>query len=149
MSTQRQELNSAGEPDAIGAAPRFVLLRHETPPATQPPSHWDFLVERGSVLWSWRLRQLPSDSAAVIAERIQDHRIHYLNYTGPLSGERGEVTRIDQGILHVRVWTEREIRGALHGALGRGELHLVRLESDNRWSLEIIPKRWSESVSSS
>ena len=40
--------------------PRFVLLHHECPPGYVKPSHWDFMLEFGDVLWTWELRELPA-----------------------------------------------------------------------------------------
>lgn len=85
--------------------PRFVLLYHECPPSFDKPSHWDLMLERDGVLLTWRLSALPApwgDEAGVGFERIDatrlaDHRVAYLDYEGPISGERGSVTRVDGG----------------------------------------------------
>ncbi len=87
---------------------RYVLLRHECPPAYQKPSHWDFMIEQGGVLLTWEVRELPkpwgevlglaaSDEATVQAVRLADHRLAYLEYEGEISGDRGTVTRCDRG----------------------------------------------------
>lgn len=39
----------------------------------------------------------PPTSGDFPAERIGDHRLAYLDYTGPVSGGRGQVTRWDAG----------------------------------------------------
>ncbi|WP_428304931.1 DNA polymerase ligase N-terminal domain-containing protein [Lacipirellula sp.] len=85
--------------------PRFVLLHHECPPSLGKPSHWDLMLERDSVLLTWNLLQLPiawgGDAEAIEATRIADHRIAYLDYEGPVSGNRGIVTRVDRGEYEV------------------------------------------------
>ena len=43
--------------------PRFVLLRHECPPDWVKPSHWDLMLERGQVLETWQLIDLPASWA--------------------------------------------------------------------------------------
>ncbi|MCI0331767.1 MAG: hypothetical protein L0228_00910 [Planctomycetes bacterium] len=97
--------------------PRFVLLYHECPPGYERPSHWDFMLEAGDTLRTWALLQLPRGWEAarartamahpscamvagenkIVAERLADHRLDYLHEEGPLSGNRGEVRRIDAG----------------------------------------------------
>lgn len=72
--------------------PRFVILEHDW-----PTRHWDLLLEDGDVLLAWRLRAEPEPGARVPAERNADHRKLYLDYEGPISGERGRVTRWDWG----------------------------------------------------
>jgi hypothetical protein len=72
--------------------PRFVILEHD-----HPQLHWDFLLEAGPVLRAWRLLGEPRPGAAVTAEANFDHRLLYLEYEGPLSGDRGCVTRWDEG----------------------------------------------------
>lgn len=72
--------------------PRFVILEHD-----HPFPHWDFMLEAGAVLRTWRLLALPEAREAVRAEAIGDHRVAYLDYEGPVSGGRGRVKRWDTG----------------------------------------------------
>src|SRR5262245_53608703 len=84
---------------------RFVLLYHECPPSFGKPSHCDLMLEREGVLLTWSLPALPAvwgGEAGVAFEqidatRLADHRLAYLDYEGPISGERGSVTRVDRG----------------------------------------------------
>jgi DNA polymerase Ligase (LigD) len=85
------------------AMPRYVILEHD-----HPTRHWDFLLEAGSVLRSWRLAELPSPGKPVAAEPSFDHRIIYLDYEGPVSGGRGSVTRWDTG-----TYSGSRLRGAI------------------------------------
>lgn len=55
------------------------------------------MLERDGVLMTWRLSELPAASAPIAATRLDDHRIDYLDYEGPISGDRGEVRRVDAG----------------------------------------------------
>lgn len=73
--------------------PRFVILAHDW-----PTPHWDLLLEAGSVLKAWRLLAEPGLGATVPAQPNYDHRLLYLDYEGPLSGDRGRVSRWDEGI---------------------------------------------------
>jgi hypothetical protein len=70
---------------------RFVILAHDW-----PEPHFDLLLEAGAVLRAWRLRGEPG-AAAVPAEPNADHRTLYLDYEGPVSGDRGTVSRWDAG----------------------------------------------------
>jgi len=72
--------------------PRFAILTHN-----HPFLHWDLLLEDGESCQTWRLMLKPAEGIAVPAERIADHRLVYLDYEGPVSGDRGTVTRFDAG----------------------------------------------------
>jgi hypothetical protein len=88
--------------------PRFVLLCHECPPGYGKPSHWDLMLEAGDTLRTWNLFDIPtawkdpdsldktaSYSGTCLSE--VDHRIDFLEFEGPLTNNRGYVTRIDRG----------------------------------------------------
>lgn len=76
------------------AVPRYAILEHDW-----PTRHWDFLLEAGDVLRAWRLLAEPGQGSEVIAEKNFDHRRLYLDYEGPLSGNRGSVSRWDAGLF--------------------------------------------------
>jgi hypothetical protein len=73
---------------------RYVVLRHDG--IDQP--HFDLMFEtfEGSALATWRSDEWPITSTTR-TERIGDHRRDYLDYEGPLSGNRGFVRRVDAG----------------------------------------------------
>jgi hypothetical protein len=77
----------------------FVLLEH----TTGNDRHWDLMLDTGERLATWRLLEDPHLLAgpAVLdglrARRIGDHRRAYLDYEGPVSGNRGTVARVDRG----------------------------------------------------
>jgi hypothetical protein len=89
---------------------RFVILTHDW-----PALHWDFLVEAGSVLRAWRLLSEPRPDTDIAAEPNFDHRLLYLDYEGPLSRDRGSVSRWDAGdcdwLLEESERVEIELRG--------------------------------------
>lgn len=72
--------------------PRFVILEHDW-----PTLHWDFLLESGPVLRAWRLLAEPGLGRIVPAEPNADHRLLYLDYEGPIGGDRGQVRQWDRG----------------------------------------------------
>jgi hypothetical protein len=84
--------------------PRFVVLTHDW-----PFLHWDLMLEDGEILRTWRLSQPPDTQGAVDAEALPDHRLAYLDYEGPVSGDRGTVLRWDQGTYELLDRTESRV----------------------------------------
>ena len=72
---------------------RCVILLHQIGNA----GHWDLMLEVRNTLWTWRLNEMPTTNQTVLGERITDHRIHYLDYEGPVSNNRGTVKRVRSG----------------------------------------------------
>jgi len=75
--------------------PRFVILEHD-----HPHLHWDLMLEQEGVLRTWRLAAPPGQPQTA-AEPLVDHRLDYLGYEGPVSGNRGTVRRWDEGSYDV------------------------------------------------
>ena len=69
--------------------PRFVVLEHD-----HPFLHWEFLLEHCDRAFTWRLLSEPGCDRWIEAERIDDHRLLYLTYEGPVSNHRGTVRRL-------------------------------------------------------
>ncbi len=101
--------------------PRFVVLDHDW-----PHPHRDLLLERDGVLTAWRLPPAFDFTSPVPAEPNSDHRLAYLDYVGPVSGNRGHVRRWDAGELVWETMTEVEIRVRLSGTHLRGRFRLVK-----------------------
>lgn len=76
---------------------RFVILHHQVGGG----EHWDLMLERKDVLLTWRLEREPIDpsSLPIPAKWIGEHRRAYLDYEGPVSGDRGHVRRVDRGLV--------------------------------------------------
>ena len=74
--------------------PRFRVLLHDWPFV-----HWDLLLEDGDALLTWRLLEEPVLQQWLPSERLPDHRLVYLDYSGPVSGDRGVVMGWDSGEL--------------------------------------------------
>jgi DNA polymerase ligase (LigD)-like protein len=108
---------------------RFVILEHD-----HPHLHWDFMLEWGHVLRTWRLVSPPDEChARVSAEAIADHRLQYLDYEGPVSGDRGQVHRWDHGTYEVLEGAEDSLWLRMSGKRIAGQ---VRLEKcGERWTL--------------
>ena len=137
--------------------PRFVILEHD-----HPFLHWDLMLEVKDGLRAWRLLQGPARGATIPATILSLHRKRYLDYEGPVSGNRGKVTRWDGGsyeiisvnpseanfldldfdsldIVEVVMEFEAqiEITIKLEGSRLRGPALLTH-QSSERWSLELI-----------
>lgn len=91
--------------------PRFAILKHD-----HPFVHWDLLLEDGESCQTWRLMLEPAAGIAVPAERIADHRLVYLDYEGPVSGDRGSVTRFDAGHFEWKHKADKAVEVNLFGS---------------------------------
>ncbi len=110
--------------------PRFVILEHD-----HPELHWDLMLERGAALRTWRLARPPvTPGARIAAVALPDHRPHYLDYEGPVSGGRGTVKRWDTGDYAIDAEDGAALRVRLRGARVNGAARLVR-EGD-AWAME-------------
>src|SRR2546429_2134698 len=78
---------------------RYVVLHHEQ--IAEP--HFDFMFEYepGSDLITWRLPIWPITQVTRVTE-LGKHRRHYLDYEGPVSGDRGTVRRVATGACLVQ-----------------------------------------------
>lgn len=81
---------------------RFVILFHEMPPDASRPDHFDLMIEAETALWTWALPAWPEPGMWMDVAPLPDHRLAYLEYEGPISGNRGRVTRRDAGTCEVR-----------------------------------------------
>jgi len=116
--------------------PRFVVLRHETPPDAARGSHWDLMLEVGDVLRTWACSRLPRSDCTVDAWQLADHRHAYLDYEGPVSGGRGAVTRWDAGTYVLLEERPRRWSVRLRGKRLAGRLTLTRAdEATGRWQV--------------
>jgi hypothetical protein len=106
--------------------PRFVVLEHD-----HPFLHWDLMLEAGDSLRTWRLAAPPGPGVVTEATPLGDHRRLYLDYEGPVSGDRGRVSRWDRGTFTwEREGEEPVVR--LDGGRLRGVLRLER-QPDGTW----------------
>ncbi len=114
--------------------PRFVVLRHEYAADDPRESHWDLMLEHGELLRTWACSVAPESCAETIVRELDDHRLAYLEYEGPVSEDRGQVRRWDEGFYE----TVRDEAGQLviqfDGQKLRGGFALERLSDE--------PQRW-------
>jgi hypothetical protein len=122
---------------------RFVILEHD-----HPSLHWDFMLEAGPTLRTWRLAAQPQNGLSVAAtESFEhphnglsvaatesfEHRRVYLDYEGPVSGGRGQVHRWDAGIFSWESQSPERLVVRLDGERLRGRGVLAKTDS-GEWS---------------
>jgi len=123
------------------AVGRFAIQRH----TGHGPEHWDLMIEDGEVLAAWHLERPPTphDQAPIPAERIPDHRKHYLTYEGPVGGGRGDVALHDSGTATTLDRTPDKWRFRLEGRHVNGTYVLERSPGGparpSRWTLRREP----------
>jgi hypothetical protein len=117
--------------------PRYVILQHD-----HPFLHWDLMLETGPVLRSWRLLSPPALNTPIPATALGDHRLVYLDYEGPVSGNRGTVTQWDRGDYEQVEESEQRLVVRLRG------LHWVASATLDKVSdsFILIPLRSAEGV---
>ncbi|HTI50526.1 MAG TPA: DNA polymerase ligase N-terminal domain-containing protein [Planctomycetaceae bacterium] len=108
--------------------PRFVILTHD-----YPVLHWDFMLEKEAALRTWRLLQPADAPGEIAAEPLPDHRLAYLDYEGPVSGNRGHVARWDQGTYLPLVDREDCVEIDLVGGKLIGRARLWRTGDRDAW----------------
>jgi hypothetical protein len=120
--------------------PRFVILRHEGRDPEQPSVHWDLMLESGAILRTWALAAFPTAGESTAAEQLPDHRLHYLDYEGPISGNRGTVTRWDRGTFEPVSESPTEFAIAIAGQTLHGRVALLRSATAlSRWQFLYLP----------
>jgi hypothetical protein len=113
---------------------RFVILRHEVSPNSDRSTHWDFMLERAGVLRTWALEGVPAAGREINADALADHRLAYLDYEGPISGDRGCVSRWDQGEYEVLTEHPDELTVRIAGQRLIGTASLRRTDAESqRW----------------
>lgn len=105
----------------------YVILHHQLADGSR---HWDLCLQQAQRLATWQLLDDPArlasaEIARIAAHRIADHRLAYLDYQGPVSGDRGHVTRIDRGLFRAVIQGSDRWRLHFQGALLIGNYDLV------------------------
>jgi hypothetical protein len=104
------------------------------------------MLEVGEFLQTWALNELPRDwqldadhglsnsnSNSVDAERLADHRLAYLDYEGPVSGDRGSVRQLDAGTF---CELQEPLSFSLAGQIICGRVDLLPMDGDSsKWQL--------------
>jgi hypothetical protein len=99
---------------------QYVILRHD---GIDEP-HFDLMFESapGSSLNTWRSPRWPIDRPTPLVP-LGDHRREYLEFEGPVSGNRGHVTRVERGQFNRLAGSEPAFRITLERGI---ELEISR-----------------------
>ena len=108
--------------------PRFVVLTHD-----HPTLHWDLMLEKEAILRTWRLSQPADSTSEILSEALPPHRLAYLDYEGPVSGNRGRVVCWDRGEYDPIVDREEFVEVNLHGGRLNGRAVLRRAADGTGW----------------
>lgn len=111
--------------------PCYVILEHD-----YPSLHWDLMLESGDVLRTWRLAAPPQPNTMVAATSAPDHRRLYLDYEGPVAGDRGCVVRWDHGTFAWQRITSDYLTAKLNGVRLHGTIILKRADAEE-WLLTL------------
>lgn len=97
--------------------PRFVILEHRWNGV-----HYDLMLEDPSTgaLRTWAIDAAIVAGVELPARVLADHRRAYLDYEGPVSGDRGTVRRLDRGTYEARVWSAGRVEVVLGGTRFQG-----------------------------
>jgi hypothetical protein len=109
--------------------PRFVILQHDCPEGP----HYDFMVEVEGSLRTWSLSEPPTPGVECPCRLLADHRLAYLDYEGPISGDRGSVTRWDRGTCQIRQKSDRQWTVRLAGERLAGDATVRRATAEGQW----------------
>ena len=113
--------------------PRFVVLRHELPATSARASHWDLMFEADGALRTWAIEQDLRSVQHQPAEALALHRLAYLDYEGPVSGNRGTVTCWDRGPFEIERDEPGRFVARLAGEKLQGRITLIQGPADHSW----------------
>jgi|CXWL01.1.fsa_nt_gi hypothetical protein len=119
--------------------PRYVVLRHEPGDAGPAELHWDLMLEFGDSLRTWALTSEPQVGEQIPATELPRHRLDYLDYEGPVSRGRGNVSRFDRGTFQVVEESPEQLAIDLYGELLEGRLQLTHDAANQRWIAWFLP----------
>ena len=108
---------------------RFVIQKH----TKGKDIHWDFMLELGGVLQTYRLDKAPDETLhlAVNATKIFDHPLKFLTYQGPVNKGRGNVQITESGAYKIVHQAHNRIELSLSGKILKGKFTLTHIEGDN------------------
>jgi hypothetical protein len=104
---------------------RFVVLHHKFPDSHPRTDHWDLMIEQNGELLTWALAEPLACGSPISATRLAPHRLAYLDYEGPVSGDRGAVKRVASGEASILVNREDRFEANLLFAPASSEEELA------------------------
>ena len=109
---------------------KFVIQEHTNPEGV----HWDFMLELGQCLQTYRLQIAPEDmlKKQTAGERIPDHPLKFLTYQGPVNNGTGTVSIAEQGTCRIISQDQGRIELSLKGKILNGNCTLTQIK-ENKW----------------
>ncbi|MHC4265692.1 MAG: DNA polymerase ligase N-terminal domain-containing protein [Planctomycetota bacterium] len=106
----------------------FVIQEH----TENDNVHWDLMLQRGSVLQTYRLDKTPEEIIhnSANAAKIFDHPFRFLTYEGPVNQGKGSVHIIESGTYKIISKSHDLIKLDLKGEILNGEFSLRHLKDD-------------------
>ncbi len=103
----------------------FVIILHTGFGA----DHYDFMLETGPALATWQIARNCldlRDGESAPARKLPDHRLAYLTYQGPVSGGRGKVRRVCEGVFETLIDDSHRLVVRLDAPDGPARFELLR-----------------------
>jgi len=112
---------------------RFVIQEH-TRGLRRRRIHWDFMLEWGNTLRTYRLDKPPQQvlHSPANAVKIFDHSLKFLTYQGPVNKGRGSVRIIETGTYQIVHHEHHRIELKLAGSILKGKFTLCHVKGD-KW----------------
>lgn len=115
--------------------PRFRVLRHDSPRGL----HYDLLLETATLLMTFALDREPTPGTTGRAQQLPDHRRQYLEYEGPISGDRGSVAEWDSGSYLIMRRNEQMMDISVDGRMLKGRIVLRLVDaSSQEWEFQVM-----------
>lgn len=112
-----------------GPMPSFVVLSHTFSKAQSGQNHLDLMIEYDGQLLTWRIMQWPPSTETQVAIQLPPHRLAYLEYEGPVSGNRGTVRRVARGSCQIVRLDNSNLEVQIHSDNASG---VLKIYCDNR-----------------
>ena len=112
---------------------RFVIQEHRTD-IPEGSIHWDFMLETGEKLETYRLDKPPREviSEPANAFKIFDHSAKFLAYEGAVNKDKGLVSISDCGTYRIVHKRKDKIEVELRGEILKGHFILEHIE-EKQW----------------
>ncbi|MHC4594238.1 MAG: DNA polymerase ligase N-terminal domain-containing protein [Planctomycetota bacterium] len=108
---------------------RFVIQKH-----TQGKNvHWDFMLQSGEVLQTYRLDKAPEEVLRQTANAVKifNHPLKFLTYQGAVNKGRGNVRLTEAGTYQIIHQKHNRIELSLNGQILKGKFTLIHIKNDD------------------